>query len=75
MTKLKRKLAGLNEFNTFETYIEYLTERVQFTDQDLVVNVNNSELMECYAQLEPFFDLITPLTVIKRFIYCCVCKI
>ena len=66
MTKLKRKLAGLNEFISFETYIEYLSDRVQFTDnQDKTTNLNRDDIDKCFALLEPYFELIKPLTVSK----------
>ncbi len=64
MTKLKRKLAGLNEFSSFETYIEYLSDRVQFTDnQNKPTDLNKDDIAECYTHLEPYFELIKPLTV------------
>lgn len=64
MTKLKRKLAGLNEFSSFQTYIEYLRDRVQFTDsENKAIDLNINDLVECFTQLEPYFELIKPLTV------------
>ena len=64
MVKLKRKLAGLNEFNTFQSYIDYLNNRVEFTDtNESIIQIDKNELIECYKKFESYFDLIKPLTV------------
>ena len=43
MVKLKRKLAGLNEFNTFQSYIDYLNNRVEFTDaNESIIQINKN---------------------------------
>lgn len=67
MTKLKRKLAGLNEFSTFKSYVDYLRERVEFNHDDKSSsNKKELDLMnlnQCYSNLEVYFELIKPLTV------------
>jgi len=65
MVKLKRKLAGLNEFNTFQSYIDYLNNRVEFldTNNETAIQIDRNELIECYKNLETYFDLIKPFTV------------
>ena len=66
MTKLKRKLVSLSEFNTFKTYFDYLNERVEFNDKENVKKqIDFTHLNECYSNVEVYFKLIEPLTALQ----------
>lgn len=67
MIKLKRKLAGRSEFESFEHYIDFLRERINFEDangrQIHLDADSNSQLRTYYKEYEPLFAFIEPLTV------------
>ena len=67
INKLKRKLAGKDEFKSFENYIEFVNERITFTKkgENEMVRIENlpKELLVYYKFYSKYFEAIEPLTV------------
>ena len=67
INKLKRKLAGKDEFKSFENYIEFVNERITFTKkgENEMVRIENlpKELLVYYKFYSKYFEAIEPLKV------------
>ena len=68
LVKTKRKLANLNEFESFNKYIESIKERALFkNDADETIDNNKLNLFDSifsyYENYKDEFYLIEPLTV------------
>lgn len=69
INKLKRKLAGKDEFKSFENYIEFVNERITFTKkgENEMVRIENlpKELLVYYKFYSKYFEAIEPLTYLQ----------
>ena len=70
MRKLKKKLAGQEDFTDFGTYLNRLAERIQFVSNETPIELDQEiirDLNEIHTNCEQYFHMIQPLTV--RFLF------
>lgn len=66
--KLKRKLASKSEFESFQSYTSFISERIVFEDTNqspVRIESLSQELASYYLEYSGHFDLIEPLTYLQ----------